>query len=629
VRNRVSPASRAGAIEREVRLPGGRRVRARMPLPPLTILVHGTGAELAARRARDLVPGAVVRAAADPAAALRAEMRVRGDRYVLVTRAGSVPNRAGFDALVEALESAPYVALAAPDAAALDGSCVLLALARFPQHVEAAGATIADAIASLIGAARALKRAVRAPGYASTALPSCAARSASLPAVPASFSATTPQRKATIVFAAASAPEILRLTLTAAVEASRGGDEIVAVCAASAATTRRIIASYPQVRIEDDLVDPLLADATNRALGEARGDLIVFVADDVLLPAGTLDRLRSAFARVPALGAAFPAVPGAPGAEGVSDVQYGDIASLQALAEQRALERARDSEPIDIAVTPVLAVAREALAVVGGIDPAHGATRRGIADLVLRLRAAGYAVVRCDDALVHRFDHALSHNPAAAASAQQPAPAADPAVIARGFDSVSRVPFARVSFARAPLARVTPGRAATTAGSVGDGNAAAACGSAASPSHAIAVPVAGPAELERAAIFLTAAARAFDAGSPVRVHLLLDGTVTPAEAVARVRPVLAASGKPMDDTVAVRIERVADLAVWRAAVEPGMRVVVAAGHERDGLTVTHTVTAQALPDLLKTDALPTVPPHSSESVAAPNGSDALLEPVAP
>ena len=581
MRNGVSPATRAGVVEREVRLAGGRRVRARMPLPPLTVLVHGTGADLAARRARDLVPGAIVRAAADPAAALRAEMRVRGDRYVLVARAGRVPDRAAFDALAAALESAPYVALAAPDAAALDGGCVLIAPARFPQHVEAAGETIADAVASLIGAAHMLRRAVRAPGFkraptpawASTAAPALRSTVASS-AAPAAAS-----RSATIVFTAASSPEVLRLTLTAVIEASRAGDELVAVCGGSAATARRIIAAYPQVRIENDDVDPLLADATNRALGAATGDLVVIVADDVLLPTGALDRLRAVFARVPALGAAFPAVPGAAGGEGVSDVQYADIATLRTLAEQRAVERARDAEPIDLAVSPVLAVSREALLAVGGIDPAHGPTRRGIADLVQRLRAAGYGVVRCDDALAHRFDAAISHNPAAAADAQQPVPTADPAAIARGFDPARRVPFVRTVAVRPAAPALS--RAAGV------------------PSHAIAVPVGGPAELERAAVFLAAAARAFDARSPVRVHLLLDGTVAPAEAVARVRPVLAAGGTSMDDTVSVRIERAADLAAWRSSIEPGVRVLVAAGHERAALGPLSTATPNALAGLLE------------------------------
>ncbi|HEV2643967.1 MAG TPA: hypothetical protein VGT98_14740, partial [Candidatus Elarobacter sp.] len=509
--HRLPAGTRRTHAERELRLDGGRRMRVRIALPPLTVLVHGAGAELAARRARELAPGAVVRVACDPAAALRAEMRVRGDRYVLVASGERLPGRDAFDALVTAVESSPFVALAAPDADALDGSCALLALARFPQHVEATGASLSDAMTALARGAIALRRAVRAPGYVQ---PDPAPRAA---------------RRASVVFLASSLPEIMRITLDAVVPAARAGDEIVAVCAANAETTRRILAVYPQLRVTADESDPLLGDAANRAVAASDRELIVLIADDVLLPAGALDRLRDAFARVPSLGAAFPAVAGALGGEGVHDVTYADLTQLRALAERRAAALSGRLEPIDVAVTPAVAVAREAFDAVGGIDPAYGPTRQGIADLVLRLRAAGYGVVRCDDALAHRFDPALSHNPAAAAGARQTVVAPEPAALARGFDPARRVPFVRLgAVSRTVIA-----------------------------SHAIVVPVAGAAELERAAVFLAAAADAFDAAAPVRLHVVLDGDVAPADAVARIRPALAASGKAMDDTVAVRVERVA------------------------------------------------------------------------
>jgi hypothetical protein len=550
---RLTPGTRRTHVEREIRLDGGRRERVRMPLPHLTVLVHGPGADLAARRARELTPVAVARAVDDPVAALRAELRVRGDRYVLVASAARVPARDVFDALVAQVESASFVAVAAPDAVGLDGSCALLALGRLPQHVEASGASLAAAMANLIDGAAAMRRAVRAPGYE-----------------PAAAAPNAP-RRASIVFLASSLPEIMRVTLDAVVPVVRAGDELVAVCAANAETTRRILAVYPQLCVATDEFDPLLCDAANRAVAASAGELIVLIADDVLLPAGTLDRLRDAFARVPSLGAAFPAVPGARGGEGVHDVTYADLTQLHALADRRATALSGRLEPIDFAVTPAVAVARAAFDAVGGIDPAHGPTRQGIADLVLRLRAAGYGVVRCDDALAHRFDAALSHNPAAAASERQTVAAPEPAAVARGFDPARRVPFTRLT--------VVPRTMAV--------------------SHAVAVAVADAAELERAAIFLAAAAKAFDARTPVRLHVLLDGDVAPADAVARIRPALAAGGAAMDESVAVRVERVADLRAWRAALDPNVRVVVAAGHERDALTGLTTVPPAALRDLLE------------------------------
>lgn len=552
-RHRLPPAVRRVGIERELRLEGGRRVRIRRAAPPLTILLHGEGAELAARRARELAPA--VRAVGDPAAALRAELRVRGDRNVLVAHAARLPDAAALDALVETLESAPFVALAAPDAAALEGDCVLIGAGRFPQHVEPAGATLAEALRSLAAAAAGLRRAVRAPGFAFEPRP--------LPA-----RATT-----SFAFLAASAPEVTKTAFDALLAESRAQDELVGICAAGAQTARRLFAAYPHVALETDAADPLLTAAANRALGAARGDLVVLVADDVLLTPGSVERLRAAFARVPALGAAFPAVAGAPGGEGARDASYTDLSTMRGLAERRAQERARECEPLDEAGTPVVALAREALHAVGGLDPAYGPTRRGIADLVLRLRAAGYAVVRCDDAFAHRFAVEASHNPAALADRADGGPRGDAAAaIGRGFDPAARVPFAPAGTAPA---------------------------AAPAPDTALAVPVGGAAELELAAVFLAAAARAFDAAAPVRVHLLLDGTVEPAAVAARVRPLLAAGGRPLAETLAVRVERAADLAAWRAGLERGVRIVVAAGHERPALAGLTTVAPSALRDLLE------------------------------
>lgn len=557
VGRRRTPGKRLTTVERERRLEGGRRVRVRIPVPALSVLIHGDGGELAARRARDLAPRTTVRNVEDPLGALRAELGVRGDRYVLLARADAIPDAAQFAELVETIESAPYVAIAAPDAAALAGRCVLLALARIPQHIAICGTTLSAALEMLTSALSGARRGVRASGYQPPRTP------------------PRPRRRATFVFLAGSSPEIMRLTLDAAIPALRADDELVAICAAGAETTRRILSSYPQVRIETDAGDPLLGGALNRALGATSRELFVVLSDDVLVTPGAIDRLRDAFARMPVLGAALPVVPGASGGEGVTDVNYADLGQLRALAERRAGERARRLEPIDVAVTPAIAIAGEALAAVGGIDPSLGPTRRGIAELIVKLRAAGYAVVRCEDAFAHRFDPSVSHNAATLAGLQQTVAAADPSKIAAGFDPATRIPFGDL-IANAPASDEPERR------------------------HAIAIPVGVPAELDRAAAFLGAAAAAFNAGDPVRVHVLLDGDVAPANAAARIQPVLAGAGRSLDATVAVRIERVADLAAWRAAGETAdQRIVVAAGFERSAFEGLRSVGARSLRELLE------------------------------
>ena len=541
-------------VEREVRFDGGLRRRLRIPLPPLTVLVHGAGAERAARRARELPAAVAARAVDDPDEALRAELRVRGDRNVLVTEAAHLPEPDALADLAERLEDAPFVAAVAANTAGLRGECVLLSAGRFPAHLEATGASLEAALGCLLRGAEEVGRAVRAPGYR------------------APDRTPPPRRTARVVFLAASSPEILRTSLDAAVATLRTGDEIVAVCAAAHETARRILETNALVRIELDAADPLLADGVNRVLADGPG-LVFLIADDVLVTTGTFDRLRAAFTRVPALGAALPAVPAAAGGEGVHAVSYADLPEMRLLAERREREFARDCTPIDLAVTPAIAIAREALDAVGGIDPAFGPTQRGIADLVARIRAAGYTVVRCDDTLVHRFDEAASHNPAAAANAQQPLLAApDRATLARGFDPARRVPFVRP--APVPAATISQG---------------------------IVVPVGDAGELERALPFLAAAAAAFSVADPVRVYVVLDGDLPNAAAAARIRTVLAAGGRPLAESVTVRLERSADLADWRERLDPELRFVVAAGHQRTALAGLDPLPASALGTLLRNE----------------------------
>ena len=551
-RHRLPPAMRLRTIDRDVRMEGGRRVRVRRDHPPVALLVHGPDADRAARSARDAHPAITSARGIADAAALRDALRVRGDRYAIVCASHRVPDAAGIAALVEAVETSATTAAAALERDDLDGACVLLAAGRIPQHIVAAGATVTEGVRAMLGVLPAIRRGIAAPNHRV--------------AVPA----LTPRARATVVFLASSMPEIARITLDAALGSVGLKDEVIAVCSAGAQTTRRLLGAYPQVRVEIDAADPLLGSAANRVMGGAQGDLVVLLADDVILAPRALERMRAAFARVPALGAAVPCVPGAVTPEGVADVRYADLQAHAALANARAQEFARMTEPIDVASSPAIAIAREALVEVGGLDPRFGPTRAGIADLVTRLRAAGYTVVRCDDALAHRFDGATSHNPAALADAATAAPVADAARIAGGFDPATRVAFD--SGAGQPAPRDV--------------------------SVAIAVPVSGAAELERAAVFVAAANAVFDASSPVRVHVIIEGALSGAEVAARLRPVLAGGGKPLDASVSVRMERSTDLAAWRAAIEPSTRVVVASGHERPQLDGITAITPRELPRLV-------------------------------
>ena len=527
---RRPPGVRARFIDRDVRLAGGRHVRVARRRPSLTV--------------------------AGSLEALDAALRVRGDRYVLVAGGNRVPPDEVVDALVERIEDDANVALAAPDVSSLDGSCVLLHAGRFPQHVITRATTLDEAIDSLVGAARALRRGVRVPGLS-----------------PAVAAAPPHDGTLTVVLLVGSAPEITRMTLDAVLAQVVAGERVQAILPSGAETARRALVAYPQVAISDDPADPLLTGAANCALGQVSTPLVALVADDVLLSRNTLAALRRAFAEIPVLGAASPIVTGAAGQESAYE-DYPDIAAFEKLAERRGKERAREREPIDDASTPALLIARDALQAVGGIDPMLGPTRRGIADLVLRLRAAGYAVVRCEDAFAHRFKAEQSHNVAAYVDRSANVWTVDlAATIDAGFDPARVVPFATADAEE---------RAGTEA------------------RVAVALPVASASELERAATIVAAASRVYDVRAPLRLHVLLDGVIEPAAAAARLRPVLAESGRTMASTVAVRVERQADLTAWRAALEGTTRVVTVSDLRREALAdvpqlATHSI-ARVLED---------------------------------
>jgi hypothetical protein len=474
---------------------------------------------------------------------------------VLVTNAAALPDPTAFDALVESIESAGHVALSMRRG--VNDGCALIAIGRFPQHVEPIGASIEAALESLIHAAHRLRRGVR-------------------PHIAAPDPAPQRALSATLVFLAGSTPEVTKLTFDAALASTRTGDEIVAVCAAGAGTTARMLSAFADVRIERDEADPLLTVGANRAIAAAGADLVAVLADDVVVARGWLEATRSAFMRIPVLGAALPSVAGSPGGEGLHDVDYRDLGEMQLFAERRAAAFAREVERIDDAATPAIVVSREAFAQVGGIDPAFGPTRRGIADLVLRLRAAGYDVVRCEDAYAHRLDAAQSRNPAA--SSHNVAGALDAtaraATIAAGFDPARRVPFVAPS---ALHERVEP-------------------------RTVVVLPIADAVELEQAAAFLGEANRHFDVASGVRIDVVLDGPIGTSDAVARIRAVLAEDGRSIDTSVVVRVDRTADLAAWTRTLGD-VRVVAAASHGRPALAQFPTVATRELEHLLRTVAL--------------------------
>lgn len=547
--HRDPPALRAAVINREVRMMGNFRGYARRAMPPVDIFVTA-GDDLtrtrALRDARALRTngGTVGAFAPEDGDALRRALSRTGDRYLLVCAPENVPVQGVLEVLVERVERSGRfaVALERDDA---DGAA-LFHCGRIVNGGAIPGGTVAQTIAHAIEMLPERRLFAVAPGGA---------------IVPRRLRALQALRTLDIVFVAASRPQATSQTVRALVQEPVEG-AMTAVYPAGAQTTRTIVGTIADLKLLADDSDPHLAIGLNRALATVSGDGVLIVRDDVQLPKGFIRRMRDAFRRIPRLGAVVPRVGGSDRPEGLPDLAYRSSADMQSFADRRGESFAREAMLVDVATTPVILVTREALDVIGGFDERFGFSRIGIEDFTRRLRAANFHVARCDDAYAHLF------------------PIAD----AQSFlGSIDDDPVLRAAYE----ARWS-GRAGFDPERDRVAFRAAAEPVAASPARRlrVLVPVADVEEWGRARPFIAELAGAFRAGDPLDVVIGLDGAFGVQSAVRAIREILSATSIPLELTLNMLIEPVADLATWR---DEGAESVRWSATERETLTGLATV----------------------------------------
>ena len=505
---------------------------------------------------------------------------MRGDRYVLVAHAAHLPDRR---AARRARRGDRVGAVRRARGARRRGARRSLradrARAASRSTSKPPATTLADALAIADGrGARAAARRARA-GLRPAARAACRLRRA----------------RDDRVLGRRRCPRSSRMTLDALVAARRAATTSSSRSAPPARTpTQRILAAYPQVRIEADAADPLLTDAREpRDRRSADRELVVLVADDVLLASR---RARPAARRVRAHPGARRRVsrrPGAPGGEGVVDV---DVRRPRAVARARrtarGAARARELEPIDLAVTPAGRVSRAALEAVGGIDPALRAdaardrrpraapARRRIRRRALRRRARA--------PLRRRTSRAIRPPPPARSSRSAPL---DAGAIARGFD---------------PAAARRRSRARRCGACRGTRSASTTPSRFRSPTR--------PSSSARPRFLPRPRARSTRGAGPGAraARRRASRRPTPSRGSGRCSP---RSGQPMDATVAVRVERVADLAAWRAALDRGRaRRRRGRPRARRARRRPRTVAAASLRELLEPAPMRT---HRTHEILAP------------
>lgn len=187
--------------------------------------------------------------------------------------------------------------------------------------------------------------------------------------------------------------------------------EVLVVDNASPDGTREYLRSLSDPRVRLLLQDSNLGfpKANNVALEEARGDVILFLNNDTVVPPGMIGRLVQALQRDRQIGL-LCATTNFCGNEARVEPGYEDLADLPAFAAGRARRHAGRVLDLPVAALYCAAARREVVEEVGLLDEAFGIGMFEDDDYSLRMRQAGYRVACAEDAYVHHVGQGSFQN---------------------------------------------------------------------------------------------------------------------------------------------------------------------------------------------------------------------------
>jgi GT2 family glycosyltransferase len=145
------------------------------------------------------------------------------------------------------------------------------------------------------------------------------------------------------------------------------------------------------------------AAGNNQGIAAARGDLVVLLNNDVVVTEGWLAGLRRALQAHPHLGIVGPRSNYVVGPQQVAEVTYADDRELERFAKRWAASHAGDVVELAKVVGFCMAIRREVVERIGGLDPRFYPGNFEDDDYCLRARLAGFGVAMVDDVFIHHF----------------------------------------------------------------------------------------------------------------------------------------------------------------------------------------------------------------------------------
>lgn len=178
--------------------------------------------------------------------------------------------------------------------------------------------------------------------------------------------------------------------------------EVLVVDNASPDGTREYLRSLDDPRLRIFLQEKNLGfpKANNVALAEARGEIVVLLNNDTVVPPGMIGRLVQPLQRDPRIGLVC-ATTNFCGNEARVEPDYEDLRDLPRFAAGRQRRHAGRLLDLRVAAMYCVAARRAVIEEVGPLDEAFGIGMFEDDDYSLRVSRAGYRVVCAEDAYVH------------------------------------------------------------------------------------------------------------------------------------------------------------------------------------------------------------------------------------